>query len=156
MLRRHRQLRAANARWSHFTRVEVPGSADVHWALLKVRPGSRNIFQFEFLIVPDAFAATIAGPGVVETNSPQLNLDGSKSASPNAGDLTYSWSNAAGYPFASTLNGSSATPTVQMPMRDENQFVLTVTYRNGASAKDGSIPVNAPHRNVHWHAMPWA
>lgn len=124
----------------NFTRVEVPGSANVHWALLKVRPGSRNIFQFEFMIVPDAptgaaVSAAIAGPAIVETNSPQINLDGSNSTSPNSGDLTYSWASAAGYPLASILNAASPTPTMQMPMRGEYQFVLTVTDRTGASAK---------------------
>lgn len=133
-------LDARGATVLNLTRVEVPGSANVHWTLLKVRPGSRNIFQFEFMIVPDAptgaaVSASIAGPAALETNSPQVNLDGSKSTSPNSGDLTYSWSNAAGYPLASILNAASPTPTVQMPMRGEYQFVLTVTDRTGASAK---------------------
>ena len=37
----------------HFTRVEVPGSSDVHWVRCRVRSNRKNVFQFQFMIVPD-------------------------------------------------------------------------------------------------------
>ncbi|MFN7919589.1 MAG: hypothetical protein U0Q16_05805 [Bryobacteraceae bacterium] len=37
----------------NFTRVEVPGSSDVHWVLCRVRPNRKNPFQFQFMVVPE-------------------------------------------------------------------------------------------------------
>jgi len=132
-------LDGRGARALNFTRVEVPGSGDVHWMVCHVRPGSRNIFSFEFMVVPDvpagaAVTAAIAGPATVESNSPQVGLDASGSTSPNSGDLTYAWSAAPGYPQAAILNANTATPVVQMSTRGEHQFVVKVTDRTGTSA----------------------
>jgi hypothetical protein len=35
----------------NFTRVEVPGSADVHWVRCRVRPNRRSPFLFEYMTV---------------------------------------------------------------------------------------------------------
>ena len=132
-------LDARGDRVINFTRLEVSGSADVHWTLCHVRPNSRNLFQFEFMIVADrpagaAVTAAINGPSVIETNSPQVALDASGSTTPNTGDLTYSWSVPQGYPQAAILNGGTATPTVQMSTRGLHQFTVTVTDRTGATS----------------------
>lgn len=37
----------------NFTRVEVPGSNDVHWVRCHLRPNRRTPFRFEFMIVPE-------------------------------------------------------------------------------------------------------
>lgn len=131
-------LDARGARVINFTRVEVPGSADVHWTLCHVRPNSRNIFQFEFMIVADrpagaAVTAAISGPAVLETNSLQVGLDASESSTPNTGGLTYRWDVPAGYPQAAILNAGTATPTIQMSTRGIYQFTVTVTDRTGAA-----------------------
>jgi hypothetical protein len=129
----------------NFTRVEVPGSTDVHWVLCHVRPASRNIFQFEFMILPPSAPATglsavITAPGTtvdkstVEVQSSQIVLNGSQSASPNSGTLTYSWSSAKGYPVPAIVGGDGTTPLVQFPGRGIYQLVLTVTDRTGAKA----------------------
>ena len=130
---------ARGARVLNFTRIEVPGSGDVHWTLCHVRPNSRNIFQFEFMIVADrpagaATTAAINGPSVIETNSPQVSLDASGSTTSTTGDLTYSWRVPPGYPQAAILNGGTATPTVQMSTRGLHQFTVTVTDRTGATS----------------------
>ncbi len=132
-------LDARGTRALNFTRIEVPGSGDVHWAVLHVRPNSRNLFQLEFMIVPDAPAgaavsALIAGPAVVETTSPQVGFDASASSSPNAGDLKFAWAAAPGYPQAAILNATSPNPLVQLYSRGEYRFLLTVSDRTGASA----------------------
>ena len=136
---------ARGPRVLNFTRAEVPGSGDVHWMICHVRPNSRNIFQFEFMIMPTAVApagvtAVVIGPGVpvtenlYETGSSQIGLDGSKSLSSNSGDLTYSWRNAPGYPPAGIVNADTATPLIQFGFRGLYQFTLTVTDRTGGSA----------------------
>jgi hypothetical protein len=127
------------ARVLNFTRVEVPGSADVHWVMCHVRPNSRNLFQFEFMIVPNvptgaAVTAAIAGPATVESNSPQVALDASGSTSPNSGDLTFAWSVTPGYPQAAIVNANTATPVVQLSTRGQHKFTVKVTDRTGASA----------------------
>ena len=137
-------LDARGSRILNFTNVEVPGSTDVHWILCHVRPNSRNLFNFEFMIVPDApagasVAATIAGPTTIDANGSQVNLDASGSTSPNSGGLTYSWASAQGYPQAAILNADTATPTVQLPGRGAYLFNVTVTDRTGAS---GTASVN--------------
>lgn len=133
------ELDARGASILNFTRVEVPGSGHVHWTVCHVRPNSRNLFQFEFMIVPDtaagaAVTAAIAGPATVEVNSPQVTLDGTGSTTPNSGGLTYAWTTAAGYPAAAILNANTATPIVQFSTRGTYQLVLTVTDRTGAKA----------------------
>ncbi len=132
-------LDSRGSRILNFTRVEVPGSTDVHWTLCHIRPNSRNVFQFEFMIVPDvpagaAVTAAIAGPAVVESNGPQVNLDASASASPNTGALTFSWASAPGYPQAAILNADSERVVVQLPSRGTYLFNVTVTDRTGTSA----------------------
>lgn len=42
---------AAGTRIMNFTRVEVPGSADVHWLRCRVRPNRRSPFLFEYMVV---------------------------------------------------------------------------------------------------------
>ena len=37
----------------NFTRVEVPGSSDVHWVRCRIRANRKNVFQFNFMILPD-------------------------------------------------------------------------------------------------------
>ncbi len=123
----------------NFTAVEVPGSADVHWVLCHVRPNSRNVFNFEFMIVPDAptgsaVSAVIAGPSTIDANGSQVVLDATPSTSPNSGSLTYSWVSAQGYPQAAILNASSATPMIQLPSRGIYLFNVTVTDRTGGSS----------------------
>ena len=132
-------LDARGTRVLNFTHVEVPGSSDVHWVLCHVRPNARNLFQFEFMIVPNvatgtAVTAVIAGPASLEVNSPQIGLDATGSNSPNSGDIAYKWENAPGYPQAAILRADSATPLVQMSLRSEYKFVLTVTDRTGLSS----------------------
>lgn len=130
----------------NFTRVEVPGSANVHWTLCHVRPGSRNLFQFEFMIVPETgtgapgVAASISAPGatvvsadMVETINNQVSLTASATSS-NTGDLTYSWAPAPGFPPAAMAGGNTATPIVQFGVKGTYQLVVTVTDRTGATA----------------------
>jgi|GEM_PF-189377 len=137
-------LDARGARVLNFTRVEVPGSADVHWALCHIRPNERNLFQFEFMIMPAA--AVTAGPSAVVTqpgsttavttvdSNGLLTLDGSQSNTTNGGDLSYSWSSAQGYPVAGLTRGDTATPTFQFVLRGTYQVALTVTDRTGATS----------------------
>lgn len=137
-------LDARGARVLNFTRVEVPGSADVHWALCRIRPNERNLFQFEFMIMPAA--AVTAGPSAVVTqpgsttavtavdSNGLLTLDGSQSNTTNGGDLSYSWSSAQGYPVVGLTRGDTATPTFQFVLRGTYQVALTVTDRTGATS----------------------
>ncbi|MBC8166788.1 MAG: hypothetical protein H7Y20_13075 [Bryobacteraceae bacterium] len=130
----------------NFTRVEVPGSSDVHWVLCHVRPNNRNVFQFEFMIVPETgtgatgVRTSVTGSGTAvaantfETVGNQINLDASGSTSSNAGDLTYSWAASPGYPPAAIIGVNSATPVIQLNTRGTYQFILTVTDRTGAAA----------------------
>jgi hypothetical protein len=130
----------------NFTRVEVPGSGTVHWVQAHIRPGNRNLFQFEFMTVPATTAtaagvtATVAAPGqplgadVYETGLAQFALDGSSSATSNGGSLTYAWTSAPGYPVPGMTRGDTATPQVQLPRRGTYQLILTVTDRTGATA----------------------
>ena len=37
----------------NFTRVEVPGSADVHWVRCRVHANRKNVFEFQFMILPE-------------------------------------------------------------------------------------------------------
>ena len=137
-------LDSRGTRVLNFTRVEVPGMLDVHWVLCHVRPNSRNLFQFEFMIVPPAVpsgvTAVAKGPGTMladntyETNSNQVVLDGSSSFTTNTGDVTYSWDNAPGYPVAAILQANTSTPAVQFSFRGTYQLKLTVTDRTGTSA----------------------
>ena len=133
----------------NFTRAEVPGSADVHWMLCHIRPNSRNVFNFEFMIIPEAgtgatgVRAIVNGPGAnaagtFETVTNTLVLDASASSTTNTGGVSYSWTNAPGYATAAILGATTATPTVQLPLRGTYQLVLTVTDRTGATA---STPV---------------
>lgn len=128
----------------NFTRVEVPGSADVDWAIAHIRPNSRNVFQFEFMIMPAAATGVSAvvtaqgtqvDPTTVETSSRQIALDGSKSSTTNGGDLTYEWTSAPGYPPPAILGAAKASPNVQFSGRGIYRLVLTVTDRTGASAQ---------------------
>jgi hypothetical protein len=129
----------------NFTRLEVPGSANVHWALGHIRPGSRNLFQFEFMIVPaggsgpTGVTASVTGSaatsadGALETGANQIVLDGSKSSSSNSGDLAYSWTSVSGYPGAAIIGANSPTALIQLSSRGTYQFTLTVTDRTGAT-----------------------
>lgn len=139
-------LDARGPRVINFTRVEVPGSADVDWAVAHVRPNSRNVFQFEFMIMPPAAAtsgvtAVATGQGAkvndstIETNSRQISVDGSKSTTTNGGGLTYEWKSAPGYPPPAILGAGQATPNVQFSSRGIYQLILTVTDRTGATAQ---------------------
>ena len=137
---------ARGTRVLNFTRVEVPGSTDVHWVLCHVRPSGRNVFQFEFMIVPAAVptmgvSAVITATGgtaidtnTVEIQSSQIALSGSQSASSNFGALTYSWEPAQGYPAPAIVGANSVTPFVQLPRRGEYRVMLTVTDRTGAKS----------------------
>jgi hypothetical protein len=147
-------LDARGNRVLNFTRVEVPGSADVHWVLCHVRPTNRNIFQFEFMILPAAVAPTgvravIAPTGtavatnVVEVQSGQIVLNGSQSASTNSGLVSYAWASAPGYPVPAIVGADSAMPLIQFAGRGEYQVVLTVTDRTGAKA---STPLTIRYR----------
>ena len=137
-------LDSRGTRVLNFTRVEVPGMLDVHWVLCHVRPNSRNLFQFEFMIVPPAAPAGVTavakGPGTMiahnsyETNSNQIVLDGSQSSTTNTGDISYLWETAPGYPAAAILQANSAMPVVQFSWRGTYQLKLTVTDRTGTSA----------------------
>ena len=131
----------------NFTHVEVPGSANVHWVLCHVRPGSRNLFNFEFMIVPDPAAAPANGivpvvtlqggstaANAFDVNSNQVALDASKSSSSNSGPLAYSWTSEPGYPSAGIARADSATPLVQLGSRGTYQLRLTVTDRTGDSS----------------------
>lgn len=137
-------LDARGNRVLNFTRVEVPGSADVHWALCHIRPNERNIFQFEFMIMPTVAATTgpsavVTQPGgtmavtTVESNG-LLTLDGSQSSTTNGGDLSYFGSSAQGYPVAGIVRGDTATPTIQFVSRGNCEVALTVTDRTGANS----------------------
>jgi hypothetical protein len=130
----------------NFTNVEVPGSNNVHWVLAHIRPNSRNLFQFEFMIVPDpavtasGVTAVATGPGTaignntIETSSAQVTLDATKSTSVNFGSLSYSWSSTPGYPVPAIKDAGTATPTVQFTARGVYQLTVTVTDRTGASS----------------------
>ena len=132
----------------NFTHVEVPGSSNVHWVLCHVRPGSRNLFNFEFMIVPDPAAAPANGVTPVVTlqgssatastsfdvNSSQVALDASKSSSANSGPLAYSWTSESGYPSAGIARADTATPLIQLGSRGTYQLRLTVTDRTGQSS----------------------
>jgi hypothetical protein len=130
----------------NFTRLEVPGSGNVHWVLAHIRPTNRNLFQFEFMIVPDPAAgaagvkALATAPGVplgsntFETGSSQIVVDASASTSTNSGDLTYSWAPAPGYPVPAIFKGDTATPVIQFPGRGTYQLTVTVTDRTGAAS----------------------
>ena len=129
----------------NFTRVEVPGMFDLHWVICHVRPASRNIFQFEFMIVPPAASAgpsavavasgSVLADNSVETGSSQISLDGSRSSTTNSGGLSYSWENVPGYPVAAILQSATAMPTVQFSRRGTYRFKLTVTDRTGATSE---------------------
>jgi hypothetical protein len=138
-------LDARGNRVLNFTRVEVPGSADVDWVICHVRPSARNIFQFEFMILPSTDAntgvsAVIKAPGTpvdagtVEIQSSQIVLNGSQSSSTNTGDLTYSWTSAQGYPVPAIIGASGTTPIVQFSNKGVYQLILTVTDRTGAKS----------------------
>jgi FtsP/CotA-like multicopper oxidase with cupredoxin domain len=130
----------------NFTRLEVPGSGDVHWALAHIRPDSRNLFQFEFMLMPASGSGptgvtasvsapgTLLGPNSYETSSPQITLDASKSVSTNTGALSYSWVSAAGYPVPAMTGASTAAPVIQFPSKGTYQLRLTVTDRTGATS----------------------
>ncbi len=132
------------ARVLNFTRVEVPGQSDVHWMICHIRPNSRNLFQFEFMIMPPlapaGVTAVVTGPGTAladntfETGSNQISLNGSLSSTSNTGGVTYSWENAPGYPVAAILQSTTESPVVQFSQRGTYQLKLTVTDRTGASA----------------------
>ena len=139
-------LDARGTRIINFTRLEVPGSGDVHWAVAHIRPNSRNVFQFEFMILPATAAttgvtavATAQGTKVdantVETQSSQIVVDGSTSSSTNGGDLKYEWTSAPGYQVPAILGNGKASPVVQFSGRGVYRLVLTVTDRTGASAQ---------------------
>lgn len=129
----------------NFTRLEVPGSANVHWAIAHIRPNSRNLFSFEFMIVPPAPSASVGvtasitaagtqvGTGAVETGNNSIVLDASKSMSSNSGDLTYSWESEAGYPVPGISKADTATPLIQFPRRGTYRLKVTVTDRTGAT-----------------------
>ena len=130
----------------NFTRVEVPGLNTVHWVLAHIRPGSRNLFQFEFMIVPEAGVAdagiipmiapvgTLISPDTYETGSGQIQLDASRSTAATAGNLTYSWASTPGYPVPGMVGENTATPRIQFSRKGTYQLVVTVTDRTGASA----------------------
>ncbi len=130
----------------NFTRAVVPGSGDVHWMICHVRPNARNLFTFEFMIMPEVGTgptgarAVVTGPGATgaantfQTIDGILTLDASSSATSNTGDVTYSWANAAGSQTAAILGANTAKPTVQLVLRGTYELVLTVTDRTGASA----------------------
>lgn len=130
----------------NFTRVEVPGLNTVHWVLAHIRPASRNLFQFEFMIVPEAGVAatgitpviapagTLVAENTYETGSGQIQLDATRSTSANSGTLTYSWTSAPGYPLPGMVGETTATPRIQFTRRGTYQLVVTVTDRTGASA----------------------
>lgn len=134
---------ARGSRILNFTRAEVPGSTDVHWTLAHIRPNSRNLFNFEFMIVPPAVAsgvtAVATAPGTpvdtatVETQSSQIVLNGSQSSSTNTGGLSYSWKPSPGYPVAAIIGSETAQPLVQFGGRGTYQFTLTVKDRTGDS-----------------------
>jgi hypothetical protein len=139
-------LDARGTRVQNFTRLEVPGSGDVHWALAHIRPDSRNLFQFEFMMMPSSGSGptgvtasvsapgTLLGPNSYETSSPQITLDASKSVSTNTGALSYSWVSAAGYPVPAMTGASTAAPVIQFPSKGTYQLRLTVTDRTGATS----------------------
>ncbi|HYZ87505.1 MAG TPA: PKD domain-containing protein [Bryobacteraceae bacterium] len=134
---------ARGARLLNFTRVEVPGSNDVHWVLCHVRPNSRNLFTFEFMIMPDApstgVTPVVTAPGntitnnSLETTTSQLVLDASRSTSTNTGALTYKWSYSPGYAVPGIARGDTATPLIQLSQIGTYQLTLTVTDRTGAT-----------------------
>jgi len=145
-------LDARGATLLNFTHVEVPGSTNVHWMLCHVRPGSRNLFTFEFMLVPDA--ATVPASGVTavvtdaagnaastfDVNNSQFTLDASRSNSGAFRGLTYSWASAPGYPSVGITRGDTATPLVQLGSRGTYQLLLTVTDRLG-NASGSTITV---------------
>ncbi|MBN9662158.1 MAG: hypothetical protein J0H49_28435 [Acidobacteria bacterium] len=139
-------LDARGNRILNFTRLEVPGSGDVHWAVAHIRPNSRNVFQFEFMILPATATATgvtavataqgtKVDTNTVETQSSQIVVDGSTSSSTNGGDLQYEWTPAPGYPVPAILGNGKAAPVVQFSGKGIYRLVLTVTDRTGASAQ---------------------
>lgn len=143
---------ARGDRLLNFTRVEVPGSADVHWVLAHVRPNGRNIFQFEFMTVPVAPVApgvtavvTAAGTplnaSTIETQSNQVVLSGAQSSSTNAGGLTYAWTSSPGYPVPAIVGASTPAPVIQFPRKGEYQITLTVTDRTGGTG-NAAIGIN--------------
>ena len=139
-------LDARGTRVINFTRVEVPGSADVDWVLCHVRPNSRNVFQFEFMIVSGAGSspsgvtpvvtgtASPAGSNAFETTMNQVSFDASGSTSSNSGVLSYAWTSAPGYPAPAIVGIDTAKPLVQLNAKGTYQLVLTVTDRTGAVA----------------------
>ena len=136
---------------SNTTRVEVPGAGAVHWAVAHIRPNSRNLFQFEFMIVPEPGVAassifpSVVAPGVLvaentyEISSRQLDLDASQSTVTAGGEMTYSWTSAPGYPAPSISQADSSKPRVQFPSRGTYQVLLTITDRIGNSVTTAII-----------------
>lgn len=139
-------LDARGATLLNFTHVEVPGSANVHWMLCHVRPGSRNLFTFEFMLVPDAATVPAAGVAAVVTDAAgnsastfdvsnnQFTLSAARSSSEAYGPLTYSWTSVPGYPSVGITRGDTATPLFQLGSRGTYQLLLTVTDRLGTAA----------------------
>ncbi|MEO8099535.1 MAG: PKD domain-containing protein [Acidobacteriota bacterium] len=129
----------------NFTRVEVPGSGNVHWMKAKIRPTERNLFQFEFMLIPATggntgitpvvtSSAFPLGPDSFESNNVQMQLDASKTQSTNSGPLTFSWTPSAGFATPAITGADTASPIIQFTTRGTYQVTLTVTDRTGATA----------------------
>jgi hypothetical protein len=90
---------------------------------------------------PTGVTIVITGPGgaTSATNtftvlSNSVNLDASKSTSSNVGPLSYSWTEAPGYPSVGIPGGNTATPSVIFPYAGTYQLILTVTDSKGVKA----------------------
>jgi len=83
-----------------------------------------------------AVTAAVASPKNSTTSQVQFQLSASASTSADGNPLTYLWTVTPGYPSATILGNTTATPTVQFTASGAYSFTLTVTDDTGKTATD--------------------
>ncbi|MCA9770993.1 MAG: right-handed parallel beta-helix repeat-containing protein [Myxococcales bacterium] len=78
----------------------------------------------------------------------QTSLDGTLSSDPDGQSLTYAWTQTAG-PAGSLGNGTSATPTLQVPtVTEDTDLVFELTVSDGSLSATDSVTITASVSNI--------
>ena len=118
--------------------ADIPGSYDVQLSVSDGTASATDVVTVTVIDPDSVLPVANAGGGYRAAEGVDIQLDGSASAAPDNGPLTYQWEIISG-PAASTatlVNANTAQPTVESASLGTYVVELRVTLENGNSAAD--------------------